>query len=121
MFFFDILHIVHTYQIFFLNIRIASRSSVPGRHPSQAGIQSLVNMILGIHTSHMNVTYVYCIYLIYIYTYYIYIFPFEFPLHFEGAWVPYKAEKTSFFIPENGVGSLALVDKAVVRIIMLNA
>ena len=32
-----------------------------------------------------------------------------------------KAEKTSYFIPENGVGSLALVDKPVVRIIMLNA
>ena len=37
--------------------------------------------------------------------------PFGFPLRFEGAWVPYKAEKNSCFVQKNGVGTPVLVEK----------
>ena len=37
--------------------------------------------------------------------------PFGFPLHFEGAWVLYKAEKDSCFVQKNGVGTPVLVEK----------
>ena len=47
--------------------------------------------------------------------------PFGFPLHFEGAWVPYEAEKDSYFVQQYGLDTPALVDKSVLRIIMLNA
>ena len=51
----------------------------------------------------------------------IFLSPFEFPLHFEGAWVPYEAEKDSYFVQQYGLDTPALVDKSVLRIIMLNA
>ena len=65
---------------------------------------------------------------IYIYTHfflsffiYLFISPFGFPLHFEGAWVPYEAEKDSYFVQQYWLDTPALVDKSVLRIIMLNA
>ena len=46
---------------------------------------------------------------------------FGFPLHFEGAWVPYEAEKDSYFVQQYGLDTPALVDKSVLEVIMLNA
>ena len=58
--------------------------------------------------------------MIWFFSYFDIVSPFGFPLHFEGAWVPYEAEKDSYFVQQYGLDTPALVDKSVLRIIMLN-
>ena len=38
-----------------------------------------------------------------------------------GAWVPYEAEKDSYFVQQYGLDTPVLVDKSVLEVIMLNA